>query len=113
MLSYQQLELQLQSGESQLKSYQTFQIGLKAVENHLLLLEVEATQSQYEDTIKTLIKWLDWFITETGYEEYVLIHNVEYMNRRLATYPTIELEIEERSRQIRERRRTQHNQHSK
>ena len=66
MLTYQQLVLQLQSGESQLKAFQMFRDELKAAEAHLQLLEPDSGYSQFQETIKPLIKWLDWFITDTG-----------------------------------------------
>ena len=103
MLSYQQLTAHLQSGEEQLEVFQKFWHAFEIVEVDLQILLEESKSSPYIDTIRPLIKWIDWFLTETGYEEAVLIHNVEYINRRLRVYPAIELEIEERSREINER----------
>ena len=110
MLSYQQLVIQLQSGERQLREFQQFRKEFEIAEVNIQILAEESSDSQYQETIKTLIKWIDWFLTETGYEEEVLHHNVEYINRRLETYPAIELEIERRSREIRERLLRQNNQ---
>ena len=107
MLTLQQLIQQLESGESQLVSFRKFRNELKTAETGLQILENDIKHSQYKETIKPLLKWLDWFITDTGYEESVLVHNVDYINRRLDTYPAIELAIEERSRQIRERLESQ------
>ena len=110
MLTYQQLVEQLHSGEQQLQAYQQFKNGFDIIEFYLEKLEVESHLSPYKDTFKALQQWLDWFITEIGYEEGVLLHNVEYINRRLAVYPAIELDIEARRRELHERLEAQRNQ---
>ena len=95
MLTYQQLVSYLQSGKSQLKAFQTFRNELISAKTHLNRLQREWESSRYRETIKLLINWLDGFIADTEHKEAVLIHNVEYINRRLAIYPTIEIDIEE------------------
>ena len=109
MLTYEQLLQQLQSGERLLSTFQNFKNGLETVKLNLQILQLEGGYSVYQDTTNAQIKWLDWFITKIGYKEAVLIHNADYINRRLATYPAIELEIAERRRQFNERQ-TQKNQ---
>lgn len=103
MQTYQEILQQLHSAESQLRAYQQFKHDFEIVEIYLQTIEGESEQSQYLCTIKALIKWLDWFITEIEYEEGVLIFNVNYINRRLNNYPAIELELAERRRELNER----------
>lgn len=97
IFTYQQLLQHLHSGEQQLSQFQQFCNKLGSLEVNLQILEEETVHLDYYKTVTTLIQWLDWFLTETGYEESALIQNVKYINRRLITYPAIELDIEQRS----------------
>ena len=110
ILTYQQLIEHLQSGQNQLNRYQQFKNGFDIIEFYLEKLEGEFHRSQYIDTLSALLKWLDWFIGEIECEEGVLIHNVEYLNKRIRNYPAIELEIEASRIELQQRLGTQRNQ---
>ena len=110
ILTYQQLLEHLQSGQNQLNRYQQFKNGFDIIEFYLEKLEGKFHRSQYNDTLSALLKWLDWFIGEIKYEEGVLVHNVDYLNRRIRTYPAIELDIEASRIELQQRLENQNNQ---
>ena len=103
MFTYQQLLQHLHAGKEQLNAFKQFRRELTRTEFNLQLITEEGADLIYKDTLKSLISWLDWFLTETGYEEGVLIHNVNYINRRIQSYPAIELDIERRRIELHKR----------
>ena len=85
-----------------MKQYQQFKNGFEIIKFYLQS-EPDFSLSPYKSTLSALVKWLDWFIIELEYKEGVLIHNVNYLNRRINTYPAIELDIERRTIELHER----------
>ena len=112
MLTLQQLIDYLHSGERQLEAYRLFRNGFESTEFYLQSVEDQFVASPYNETLVVLLKWIDWFITETGYEEGVLIHKAEYLHRRIQQYPAIELQIEQRTRELHARLAHNQQQHN-
>ena len=83
MLTYIQLTENLQKGERLLTKVTQYKHDIELIEFHLQELEYHFDSSPYNNTLTTLLKWLNYFIIEIEYEEGVLIHHVHHLQRTI------------------------------